>query len=256
MRPEDTHALITLAAQRYQDTILCEVLRVAGLTREQAKQLVSSCDQKELMTVVARLMTHYRREHLAVFNGMPMPVPHFKWDVDQIWSETPPAHLLALRAFLVEKIDMSNRGGVSGEVIQAWSARCAVRSRSREALYRDRVKRDLYRILESDLKGEALKQESLDCVISEWVCRNRRDSSIDPLDALPIGFARHATASYALFQEQGSGRRFAVTEGGLDCRESADLDGLKKLAIESIADDGIVFSDPSIESFHGVVMLI
>jgi hypothetical protein len=248
LRPDSANELVTLAVQHYQHAVVREVLRVAGLTKRQAQKLIISAHQEALMSIVARLLTHYRREQLAVFNNMPMPMPRLAWDIAQVWSETPPNHLLALRTFLVNRVCR-----VDAAVMRTLSARCTMRSRGREALYRDRIKVDLYRILESNLKGHALKQESLDRVISEWVCQNRRDSSIEFDDALPIGFARHTTASYALFQEQSSGRRFAVNEWSV---EGVSPAGLQRISIESIAGDRIVFANPSIKPFQGAVMLI
>lgn len=255
-RPGEASRLIGAAVQRYQQAVVREVLRVAGLTRPQTAHLLSSDQQRDVLSLVGRLLTHYRREHLTVFNGMPMPQPHFGWDVGQLWSETPPPHLQALRTFLADTFGMANSAEFSGSPMHAIAKRCVLRSRSRDALYRDVIKRDLYHALECDLRGDALCQESLDRLISRLVCQNRRDSPVELDDAVPIGFARNSTTGYALFRGLGTKRRFAIREWAADTGHENPSVQSPRIAIAQIAEGSIEFADAVVPTFKGALMSV
>jgi len=239
--PEAIGCALNAVVQRYQAALLREMLRLAGLTRPQAESLLQA--EPAVSRLLGRLMTHYRREQFTLFEGTPSP--RIPWDIERLWSSEPPTHWLLLRDFLMEKRDLlSECGRVDHEL---WAERVKLRSRSRPALYRARIKRELYLTLELHMAGVALNQNSLDRLIAETVCQNRRDSHIEPNDAIPIGFARGATASYALFRSLDTDACFAMQEWQSELGEPLNPgEKMRKFSVSELVEDKVVFDDASL----------
>lgn len=97
------------------------------------------------------------------------------------------------------------------------------------------------------MTGAALNQNSLDRLIAETVCQNRRDSHIEPDDAIPIGFARSATASYALFRSLDTDACFAMQEWQSESGEPLNLGKtVRKFSVSELVEDNVVFDDASL----------
>ena len=209
--PEVLGANMSRANDRYRQVLLREVLRLSGLTRLQSERLLQSALAARAVAAINRLVTHFAREQFAIFDGM--PEPRISWDLGQFWRGPAPRHLHELRDLLTDAIT----GGLLGDepaglINQAVAARCALRSSTREGLFRDRLKDDLYAELDGRYEGDRLTATHVSRVIDDCVVRNRQSSLTEPDAALPIGFAGQAEAAYALFSCQKSGLPFAVPE--------------------------------------------
>jgi hypothetical protein len=242
---------IELAARRYRDVVLREVLRVVGLSTSQAQRLLASEHRGAIAKLIGRMVGHFRREHMAVFAGT--PPPRIPWDLDQFWSEVSPQHAKGLRDFLIGHFEVFARGERRSVELEIVAARCRLRSKSREELYREQIKRDLYRTLEVKPTAETLTQSGLDQVISEAISRNRRDSLVEPDGAIPIGFARGAEKAYALFRSITTGREVAVLEWDSYEKQAGRKENDVTLEIAGITFNALQFRDSAVPPFHGTV---
>lgn len=213
--PEALGVNLSRANDRYRQVLLREVLRVTGLTRMQSERLLQSALAARAVAAINRLVTHFAREQSTIFDGM--PEPRISWDLGQFWQEPAPRHLHELRGLLTDAINGGLLGdGPAGLMSQAVAARCALRSSTREGLFRDRLKDDFCGALDGRYEGDRLTAAHVSRVIDDCVVRNRRSSLTEPDAALPIGFAGHAETAYALFSCQKSGSPFAVPEWPTD----------------------------------------
>ncbi len=235
---------IATASHRYQWVVLREMLRLAGLTRSLAERMIQ--EEPMVVRILGRLLTHYRREQFTIFDGTPSP--RTSWDQALLWSDVPPSHWRPLRDCVQAWIERS------GNVDRTQVAGCSVfRGQDRPALYREFIKKELYNHLERRLKGNALCQDSLDRLIAEWVCRHRRDSACEPGGATPVGFARHATAGYALFRSLDDDRWFAISEWSTQSSAPGVAGDEPHLPLREITEGTMVFDDAAIPDFHGTV---
>lgn len=259
--PARIRATVSQAVQHYQLAVLREMLRVSGLTRRQAESLLASKDRAELVSILGRLLNRFRREQFAIFDGT--PEPRIPWDIDRLWSESPPEHLRSLQEFLIRNLDLYRGMEPKDQLLRALVRRCTMRTLTRSELYRERIKKDLFRILENDLAGDALNQQSLDQLISATVCRNRRDSKVELDGAICIGFARNACVGYALFRCLDTAEEFAIKEwdssGETQCdRDAQSISGgnPERLYIAEIHSGGILFASSAAPEFSGAVWLM
>lgn len=236
--PEAVMALLQAARQRYREVVNIEILRLCGLDRSRARA-VAHAEQAvtgpgSLGDVIARLISHYRREHATIFDGT--PVLRQPWDITAVWHDAVPPHLAGLRRLLARHVPHA------GADVRA---RAAFRARGRPALYRETLKATLHAALGAGLAGASAPE--VDAFICRQIVANRRDGADDPADAVPIGFARNGECGYALFQDTASGRRFAVPEWGKGAERTG---GRRPLA--DITDGTLVFGDGG-AAFEGAV---
>jgi len=235
---------IATAAQGYQWVVLREMLRLAGLTRSMAARMIQ--EEPKIVRILDRLLAHYRGEQFAIFDGTPSP--RTPWDQALLWLDDPPAHWRPLRDCVLAWIERS--GNMDRMQVTGYSV---FRGQDRSALYRESIKKALYDHLECRLKGDALCQESLDHLIAQWVCRHRRDSACEPARAIPVGFARHATAGYALFRSLDDDRWFAMLEWSAEPVPPRAAGDEARFPLQEVTEDTMVFDDAAIPKFHGAV---
>lgn len=244
LSPEGIRKPIAMAAQVYQRVMLREILRLAGLTRSLAERMVQ--EEPGVVGILGRLLSHYRREQFAIFDGTPRP--RIPWDQGRLWSDDSPSHWRPLRDCLLAWIGKSD--STKCEQAIGYSV---FRGQDRPALYHESIKKELYEHLEHRLKGHALCQESLDHLINGVVCLHRRDGIHEPVDAIPVGFARCSTAGYALFQDLEDSRWFAIPEWRAETSAPGIAFDETRLPLREVTEDTIVFDDAAIPSFHGTV---
>lgn len=246
-------------SQRFQAVVMREMLRVAGLTRRQAQALLASQERAELTAMLLRVLAHFSREEYSVIDVT--REPRIPWDMDALWSDRPPIHLRPLRQFLMSHLELIRDAKTLEDALHLVTGRCRLRTMGRPDLYRERFKKSLFRVLETELQGEALNQENLDALIWESVCQHRRDSYVEPGGAVPIGFARDAEVSYVLFRCLKTGREFAVRESG----ESGERNGSvwspagredKRLYTVEMTSRELVFQSVEVPPLHGTVWLL
>lgn len=227
--------------RRYQNVLVREILRLVGLSREQADLLLHKVPGAA--SVAGRVVSHYRRDHFTLFEGT--PIPHIPWDIDQFWSSAPPYHWRALREMLQENQKLLCKSG-EGD-LKMFAGRVKLRGRDRPKLYRHEFKRELSHHLENEMEGDLLNQHNLGRLISTTVCENRRDSSIEPDNAVPVGFAQNETESYALFRSTDTDKLFAKRESWRDSEATAAPNKAKSVvAISELAEKGFILSDASL----------
>ncbi|WEF31563.1 hypothetical protein [Pseudoduganella chitinolytica] len=203
--PAAVDALLHAARQRYRAVVNVEILRLCGLDRARAEAVAhaeqAAAGPGSLADAIARLISHYRREHATIFGGTPgLRTP---WDIAAVWQATPPPHLVRLRRLLERHVPATG-----ADIL----ARAAFRTRGRPALYRETLKATLHGALGAGLAGAPAP--AIDAFICRQIVDNRRDGADDPVDAVPLGFARNGAGGYALFEHTATGRRFAVQEWG------------------------------------------
>lgn len=260
--PKRVAEVAGLAAQRYQFVVWREMLRVAGLTRHQAELLLASDKGAELSSALGKIWSHFRRDHFAIFDRT--PEPRIPWDVDQLWSENPPKYLRSLREFLMKYFRVFGGESSADRVLRGLAGRSAMRALTRPELFHEQAKRAVSKSLETDLVGSALNQQNLDRLISVTICRNRRDSKVEPEGAIPIGFARNGRWALALFCCLDTGLKFAVREWsafGAVRRCDGETETLpdeetERLYIEKISADSISFASSTVPEFFGSVWLL
>ena len=244
LSPEGIGNTIAAAAQVYQRVMLREMLRLAGLTRSLAERMIQ--EEPGVVPILGRLLSHYRREQFAIFDGTPRP--RIPWDQGRLWSDDSPSHWRPLRDCLLAWIGRS--GSVDRKQVAGYSL---FRGQGRPALYHESIKKVLYDHLECRLQGDALGQETLDRLIDDWVCRHRRDGVHEPAGAIPVGFARCATSGYALFQNLEDGHWFALPEWGAESSAPGMTGNEARRHLRKVTEDTLVFDDPGTPDFHGTV---
>jgi len=209
--PKKWQSLQASAIDTYKKTVFRELLRVLGLSRTQVDQLLRSELSAAVLAAGNRLLAHYTREHFAIFDGM--PEPHFAWEVPSFWNDTQPQHLQELRG-LIELAAAQGVFSTQTPLVRAmWSARCHFLSQTRTELFRDNIKDALYKALDGAFSDREITEDDVTHVINDYILKNRIDSKIEPINAIPIGFACGNGQSYALFKDLVSEEFFAIQEG-------------------------------------------
>jgi len=205
------HALAT-----YDRTVMVEFMRVFGLSRPDANDLVR-CEGKRVARVVDQIRRHFLREKLDALSHMPTPM--LPGDLWQVWAEDPPTYLQSAAELL--------RSVVAADCQSQAAGVCRFRTRPREALYRQELTDRIGLGLE-DTSGSP---DGVREMIHQHIAAGRRDCALEPERAVPIGFAYGDKGSYALFRDMGSGESFALAEWNSSADRtngtgSADIDPL------------------------------
>lgn len=211
---EKWYLLQASAIDTYKNKVIFELLRVLGLTRNNANCLLS-CKLSETVSAAGnRLLGHYMREQFAIFDGM--PEPHFEWDVPSFWHAAPPRHLQELRGLIERAMAIGIFGDATNHLRSTWITRCHMLSQTRTGLFRDNIKDALYKNLDGAFTDKELTEEQVTRVIDSYVLKHRIDSKIEPVYAAPLGFASTTGAGYALFKDLIQGDIFALQEWSAD----------------------------------------
>lgn len=191
----------------YLQTLSVEVLRLCGLPRHIAQAGADGAVQgKKIHAVLRRVFAHYRKERFDILDFTPSPA--VKWNLADVWLETPPFHLAELRT-LLDELNVDAAPGVAPQ-------RCRFISRTRPGLYREELKYSLYPKLEkTPLPGET-EQDAISRVICSAVAGARRDVRFEVDDAVALGFGVSAKFSLAMYRCTRSGAQFAVIEWETD----------------------------------------
>lgn len=205
--PQFLARTLELARRRQRTRLTLEVLRLAGLTRNQAKALLASGAAEDCVREVQRVISWWQRESMVLFTHTPKP--HFPWDFPALWTPRPPAHLQGLRRLLVRALGIDEASSSDATRLAQLDRRCAFRSRSRPELYRQAFREAMARWVEANGKPSP---DEVAALIDGYVLRNRRDSVHDPDDAVPVGFASAGGERFALFEPIAGGEVFALRE--------------------------------------------
>lgn len=253
--PQQITQTVAAVAQRYTEVSMREMLRLAGLTREHARALLEDDGEGTLGNALVRVLSHYQREQFTILDGT--PTPRIPWDLDQLWSALPPKHLLELRGLLERHLGLTATAQslTTDMAARVTARRSTQRARNRDSLYREKIKHDAYAALDGALQGDALPFKRVSDFIVECVVRNRRDGPAEPEDALPVGYASNATASYALFECLHSGKHFAMQEWRTDEAAHLTTSCQDRIAINALTPSGIDFADSARLRFDGTVAM-
>ncbi len=240
-------ATIQRALFAYEQAVLIEFLRVFGMSRADASNVVAQ-DERGVAKVIAGIRRHFRREKLDGLGRM--PVPKLPSDIARVWTDDVPPHLQPARELLRRAI-ASNRQSEAAQV-------CRFRARPREALYRQELLNRIARTVdESDGSSVAVSRTIRDCIAA-----GRRDCAFEPENAVPLGFACGPNGGLALFKCLLSGQPFALTEWDISSdlmpgqgqREAAPGGrGSQRHAITSLGMDSIELAGG--ERFFGSVSI-
>lgn len=221
-QPAFEQHLMNLAAQDYNRTIMVEVLRLVGLTRRRAVQILESPRNQELGRAIGGMVRHFQQDRLDILEHTPSP--NRAWDLAAFWSDCPPQYARQLRAILAD-----GRGqGMRPDEMDAAARRCRLLQSTRTSLFREESKRAIFHALEGEQAG-APSLSSVTSFIHAQVARARRDSVHEFDDAVPAGFAVGATGSYALFTDTADGSLFAVDED----RSRTSSGGMERVLVSS-----------------------
>lgn len=210
IQAEKWQSLQASALSSYQKTVVSELLRVSGLTRQHVIHLLNSNYSDQVFAASNRLLGHYSREQFVIFDGMPKP--NFSWDQACFWQIEPPQHLLELRSLIELALSKGLFLTQTKILKNMWAVRCHQLSKTRSGLFRENIKEDLYQALDGDFSGKALTEKHVTQVINEFILRNRLDSQFEPDNSVPLGYAMSSCASYALFKDLLEGHIFALQE--------------------------------------------
>lgn len=217
-----------MARRAYHGTLRVEALRLAGLARAQARRVLEGPVGPRLVHEINRCVAHGRQEQIDLFEETPQP--RLDWGFDQLWGAEPPQALRGLRDAIEAALSPSPAER------DALRRRNALRARTRAELFSNTLKPTLYAQVERELEGERLTPQTLSALIDGYVLRNRRDSRHDPEDAVPLGFAVTADASYALFEPILGGEPFALREEPL-AGEPTPAAQAQRLALSVLASE-------------------
>jgi len=232
-------ATLAQVTDRYRRTVVREVLRTVGLTRTQCSQLLRTSLANRIASAVNRLVTHFAREQFAIFDGT--PEPRIRWDLDQFWSDRPPAHARELQTILREAIVLGLLADSGTDVTRKNLAELSeFRQRTRHELFRDRIKPRLYPELDGRFPGDTLTPAMVARVIDEWVTRNRRDCKVEPSAAVPIGFSRSSRSGHALFRCANTNQLFGIEEW---CSSSEAPNPSVRVPVTEIGEEYVQFAD-------------
>lgn len=197
------------ARNRYRAMLARELLRLAGLTRAQAQELLARDGVDVWAAEAQRVISWWQRETMALFTHT--PEPRIPWDFPALWSPQTPAHLRRLRQRLVQALNLDEASSTGRLCINVLGRRCRFRARTRGELFRQPFRDAMARWVN---EHDRVSPEDLATLIDAYVLRNRRDSIHDPPDAVPIGFAAATGERYALFEPIEGGEVFALRECG------------------------------------------
>lgn len=192
--------------EAYNHVVLREILRLCGLTKPQADELLKS-RAAEVGRAIHIALSYYRKEHLVAFDEM--PEPSVAWDLFDVWAEDPPWHLAALRK---EITSWASSDSARGDSIETWSQRCVRRTRTRTNLYRDPLRWRLYSEIDKLIDCGELNQSGLDQLIQREVANARVDSQEEMPGYIDVGFARCDGDHFVLQREVNTRKIFAVLE--------------------------------------------
>jgi hypothetical protein len=236
--------VLTTAAKRYQDVVVREMFRLAGLTSQNVKAIFSSRNFKAYRRAISRVLSYYQREQFTIFDGT--PEPRLEWDFEKLWHDHPPSHLVELRQLLEPFLTSPTR-------LKHVSRVCSLRCRPRSELYRETLKAHIYESLEAKSQGTELPVDQVASFISTIVNRNRRDARDELNSASIVGFARNGSSSLALYRLESTRQLVALDEWQRsDPTEISDRDAWP---VNSIGTDHIVFAGTSRKIFEGDVWI-
>jgi hypothetical protein len=121
--------------------------------------------------------------------------------------------LQELRGLIEQAVCQGVFGPQTSFLRAMWSARCHFLSQTRTGLFRDNIKDALYKALDGAFSDREITEIDVTRVINDFILKHRIDSKIEPIDAIPIGFACGNGQSYALFKDLVTEDIFAIQEG-------------------------------------------
>lgn len=248
---EESTADLTAAVQsEYRRTILVETLRLCGVLRDDAEAAANGPDFSLLWQSIVIVIEYFQKERIDLVERT--PVVNLQWDLHAVWKKEPPVHLGALQILLKSLVSLDD---------QAVAAkRCCLLSATRENLFREEAKCDIFSTLDGSHRGEEPNMNQIEQFINEQVVEGRRDHQFAVHDAAPIGFAINIAASYVLFKEKNSDKIFGITESDLINRNANKNSGIKvnsvkRLAIQHFSATSLQFQDRNTPPFKGAVKI-
>lgn len=179
-----------------------ESLRLLGFRRETVDRwLTVPANRQRIDHALMRYLAHAQK-HFSY--DVEWPADMFRWDLAQAWSAEPPRHLSAMREVLLDV-------GRTVSAAEPVASRGAFRMRSRPMLSFDAFRGAMLERLGPDFGGRPDRTMRFSRFVEGAIVDNRRDSIVEPDALVPLGFARSADHSYALFRDD-DGRTFCACE--------------------------------------------
>lgn len=250
--PREVARLMISVKERYLVSTYRELLRLGGLSRQQAAGALACERARELMAVLGDALAHYQRDRFAVFDGT--PTPRVEWEFWKLWDSRPPVHLLRLRRWLESYYGCSMARPDAERLFAVFSERSAAIAETRSELYIER-KGELKLALNGGASDLRITEEHVDQIISETICRNRRDGMYEPDGLIPCGYARNSLCAYSLFRSGTSDDVRAIMEWSAVSKETDERGDKEALMVSSVTSDGIAFRERNRGDFRGAVWL-
>lgn len=169
-----TADLVAKAAGTYASTAYFQALALCGLGKYEI-YAIQNIDGVQINREIDRILSQAQAEKICIFDTM--SPPKFSGGFDVVWTDSSSIFATPLRVRLTSALAVINGGApVSEENLLRIKSRASYICRPRFGLYREQIKKNIYRAVENDLKGDRLSQESLDQLIGKYIVENARYS--------------------------------------------------------------------------------
>ena len=234
------HARISLAMQAtrliYDKSIVEGTLRLLGLTRSQVTSALNSTSSALITSAVNRVISRFQSERFSIFEGI--PTPRIKWDLNEFWSDDAKPHYAELRSQL-ENLAIFKR--MPSRHRLAVLKRNQLLTLSRENLYRETMKKNLYDSLDGKFPIGNLEPAEVENLILTQVACSRRDSRLEFEDFGTSGFFHARDCSYAIFKSGSSNKMYAACEWRFGGQVSKDALLIREITAQSLTIDRAPF---------------
>ena len=169
IKPEDMSGMAQAAAQTYAQCVPVELLRILGLSRSQATQVLQGDTEKHIHRGLNRLLMHYATESFNTFEATPQP--RMAWQLPDFWSGVLDPVAPGLREQLARSL-------LDGKVHKQDHAMATVLSRNakyaatRPMLFRENLRHAIQKAVQDLQRTGQLGHEGLDAFIQAQVKAN------------------------------------------------------------------------------------
>jgi hypothetical protein len=173
-----------------------EFLRVFGLSRQQAQDILQGSHAQDILKSLADFLSHYQRENLSIVYETELP--NLTWSPELFW-DAGRKNSRSLAGILGNELGLFACGSSANQAFAIVLQRANFIGRPRSTLYRDQLKMRLYQTLEIECSGNRLTDDVFERVIDNLICESRRDSLFENEKAICVGHARSSRCGMVCF---------------------------------------------------------
>lgn len=162
IQAQDMAAMAQAAAHAYGQRVPVELLRVLGLSRSQAGQVLQGDEDQQIRRGLNRLLMHHAVEYFNTFEATPQP--RVAWQLPDFWHGALDPVAPGLREQLTNHL-MRDAAEQPGATMEAVRARNAAFAATRPMLFRENLRHAIQTAVDDMQRTRALNHEGLDAFI-------------------------------------------------------------------------------------------